>query len=358
MFAQRSRPVHSILILILAMLACNLPGAAQPQPTQAPVVDATKIALELQATQNALVPSPPVVDATKIALEIQATKNAPGTAQVVDATKVALEVQATNASAQLTQQANQQATEQARPPEPTVGPPPTVQPGAPTQDFNARLKKAKILVYEDTPGIGQWISDALNGMGLKYTHVGDAVGHFMENLNSPVQWDLIIVGAEAKTKVQGEFWDVISEKISRDNTAVIAEVWYLDLLGEGRIKPVMANCGIEFQRDWPLAESIYWLDSNQPIFSEPNNAMPLINYSRYWQWQAGDLIRLSPGSNATLLAGTFQKRKSDYGVMATCHDGRVVFQTFSNHDFHQDAIIRLWQNYITYTLKNRFAVVP
>ena len=86
--------------------------------------------------------------------------------------------------------------------------------------------------------------------------------------------------------------------------------------------------------------------------------MPLINYSRYWQWQAGDLIRLSPGSNATLLAGTFQKRKSDYGVIATCQDGRVVFQTFSNHDYHQADIIRLWQNYITYTLKNRFAVMP
>jgi hypothetical protein len=36
----------------------------------------------------------------------------------------------------------------------------------------------------------------------------------------------------------------------------------------------------------------------------------------------------------------------------------VVFQTFSNHDYHQDQIISLWQNYITYTLTNRFAVVP
>jgi hypothetical protein len=351
MSAQRSRPIHSILILILALLACNLPSGMKPQPTQAPVVDATKIALELQATKNA--PITPVVDATKIALEIQATNNAPGPAPAVDATKIALEVQATSSAARLTEQANQ-----ANQTQPTVALPPTDKPGAPTPDFKARLKKAKILVYEDTPGIGLWISDALNGMGLKYTHVGDAIGHFMENLNSPVQWDLIIIGAEAKTKVQGEFWDVIGEKISRDNTAVIAEVWYLDTLGEGRIKPVLANCGIEFQRDWPLAESIYWLDSSHPLFSDPNNAMPLINYSRYWQWQAGDLIRISPGSNATLLAGTFQKRKSDYGVMATCHDGRVIFQTFSNHDYHQDAIIRLWQNYITYTLKSRFAVVP
>jgi len=354
---QKIRATYSLLALFLAVLACNMPGATSasaPSATQPPVVDATKIALELQATQNAIVPTAPAIDATKIALEIQATQNAPGPVQPVDATKIALEVRATDAAGQLTQQAAQPPAQQ-----PVIVPPAaTDNPAAPTQDLKARIKNAKILVYEDTPTIGLWISDALNGMGLKYTHVGDALGHFMENLNSPIQWDLIIVGAETKTKVQGEFWDVIGEKISRDNTAVVAEIWYIDLLYNGRLKPVMSNCGIQLQRDWPLAESIYWLDSSHPLFSNPNNAMPLINYSRYWQWQAGDLIRLSPGSNATLLAGTFQKRKSDYGVMATCHEGRVIFQTFSNHDYHQDQIISLWQNYITYTLTNRFAVVP
>ena len=354
MITQKMRILYAGLILFLAALACNMPGSAPAPSTQAPVVDATKIALEIQATNNAPGPAQ-IVDATKIALEIQATQNAiVPTAEPVDATKIALEVRATDAAVQLTQQAAQPPAQQP----PAAPPAATVNPDAAAQDLKARIKNAKILVYEDTPTIGLWISDALNGMGLKYTHVGDAIGHFMENLNSPIKWDLIIVGAESKTKVQGEFWDVIGEKISRDNTAVVAEIWYIDQLYNGRLKPVMANCGIEFQRDWPLAESIYWLDSTNPLFSNPNNAMPLINYSRYWQWQAGDLIKLSPGSNATLLAGTFQKRKSDYGVMATCHDGRVVFQTFSNHDYHQNQIIPLWQNYITYTLTNRFAVVP
>src|SRR5512145_190854 len=141
MTAQRLRPVHSVLFLILAILACNLPGAASG--TQAPVVDATKIALELQATQNALVHPPDVVDATKIALEIQATQNAiVPTVPVVDATKVALEVQATNAAVQLTQQASQ--NDQPQPPvdQPTAG-----DPAAPAQDLKARIKNAKILVY-------------------------------------------------------------------------------------------------------------------------------------------------------------------------------------------------------------------
>jgi len=354
MIAQRMRPVIFVFMLVFAAISCNMPGEAATQPTvpPAPAVDATKLVLEIQATNNAPGPAQ-AVDATKIALEIQATNNAPGPAQVVDATKIALEVMATNAAVQLTQQAAQAAQ-----PQSTVAAPPTDIPSVPTPDIKARMQKAKILVYEDTPEIGMWISEALNGMGLKYIHVGDALGKFMENLNSPVQWDLIIVGAESKSKVQGEFWDVIAEKLIQNKTALIAEVWYLDMHGEGRIKSVTTNCGIEFQRDWPLAESIYWLDSNHPLFSDPNNAMPLINYSRYWGFQAGDLIRLSPGSNATLLAGTFQKQKSDYGVLATCYDGRVVFQTFSNHDYHRDDIIRLWQNFITYTLKNRFAVVP
>ncbi len=365
MSIRRLPQVLSVIVLISAILACSLPGAAVPQAPAATavLVDATKIALEILATENAPVPKQEV-DATKIALEILATENAPGPKQEVDATKVALEVQATNSSMQLTQQAAK-ATEQASQPtqqQPTPEPPvvvlSTTEPATPTPDLDARMKTAKILVYEDTQDIGLWISDALNGMGLKYTHVGDAIGHLMENLNSPVDWDLIIIGAEAHTKVQGEFWDVINEKISRDKTALIAEVWYLDSLGNGKIRNLTSNCGVEYQKDWLNVESIYWLDSTHPLFASPNTAMPLINFSSYWAVNPGDLLRLSPGSDATLLAGTFQKRKSDYGVLATCIGGRVIIQTFCNHDFHHDQIIKLWQNYITYTLKNRFAVKP
>ncbi|MEI6291186.1 MAG: hypothetical protein WCP19_12200 [Chloroflexota bacterium] len=337
---RHNQPVFAVILLIIAALGCSLPGSGG---------------------QSQTIP----VDATKIALEILATKNAPVPSLPVDATKVALEIQATNSIMLLTQQANQSAqniqpTQAAPsvPEQPTVVPPPVIPTEVPTRDVKERMKNARILVYEDTQNIGMWITDALNGMDLKYTHVGDGIGHLMENLNSPIQWDLIIIGAESKTKVQGEFWDVINEKVIKENTALIAEIWYLDKLGEGRIKNLTTNCGIEFQRDWPLADSIYWLDPSHPIFSDPNLIMPFINYSRYWPIQAGDLIRLSPGSNATLLAGILQKQKTDYGVLATCMDGRVVIQTFSNHDYHKDQVTRLWQNYITNTLKSRFAIVP
>lgn len=298
---------------------------------------------------------------------IESSPSEPAAPQV-DTTKIALEIQSTMMAEQLTQSAGQIQPEAVTVPtqEPAQPPPdsPTAEAAAvqpvptATPDFEERMKSAKILVYEDTQGIGLWIKDALDGLGLKYTHVGDHSGDFMSQLNSSTKWDLIIVGAEAKTKVQGEFWDVIVERVARDDAALIAEVWYLDTLGEGRIKSLLTGCGVRFQRDWDLAESIYWLQSDHPLFSEPNDTVALIHYSRYWQAQAGDLIKLSPGSDASLLAGTFQKQKSDYGVMATCYDGRVILQTFSNHDYRYNEIIPLWQNYIYYTLKNRFLAVP
>ncbi|HTP02521.1 MAG TPA: hypothetical protein VMJ64_14195 [Anaerolineales bacterium] len=44
-------------------------------------------------------------------------------------------------------------------------------------------------------------------------------------------------------------------------------------------------------------------------------------------------------------------------MLASCYDGRVILQTFSDHDYRQEEIIALWQNYIHYTLKNHFAAL-
>ena len=293
-------------------------------------------------------------------------------APAFDSTKAVLELQATTMSMQLTQQAIAAASEaqptQPLPPSPEpTNPPPTSTEIAPataeivptaTQDVEARMKSAKILVYEDTPYIGLWIKNTLSGMGLKHTHVGDALGNFMENLNSGIQWDLIILGAEAHEDVSGEFFDVITKRVVQDDTALIAELWYLYLISEGRIKPLTTQCGIELQKSYDMASSIYWLESNSPVFNEPNTAIPLIHYDPYWNWQAGDYLRLLPGSDATLLAGMYQNRNNDYGVIATCFEGRVIFQTFCNHDYDQADIQVLWENYIYNTLKSRFAIVP
>jgi hypothetical protein len=281
---------------------------------------------------------------------------------VVDLTKAALEIQATTMALQLTQAAlNSQPAAQptAEPPQPTateaaIATPAEVQ-TTPTQDVEALIRSANVLVYENTDeyGIGMWVQDTLDLMGIKYTQTGSYSGHFMEYLNSGTKYDLIIVDAEAKDRISGEFWDVINTRLTRDKAALIAEVWYLDTEAGGPISRILGKCGIRYRKDYGLADSIYWWDSTHPVFNEPNTVLPLLHYSRYWQNQTGDQIRLGGSGDAVMLAGLSAKA-SDEGVLATCYEGRVIIQTFSDHDYDQADIIPLWENYIHYTLKNHF----
>jgi hypothetical protein len=317
-----------VAMLLVLALACNMPGSN---------------------SQQASTPQPTAFDPTKAALEFQATAMSQQLTQQAMATEPeAPSPEATSLPAEPT----------SAPPTATETPPTSTEvlPTA-TQDIQERMKSAKILVYEDTPYIGMWIKDTLQGMGLKHIFVGDAMGDFMENLNSGIQWDLIIVGAESHDFVSGDFFDVLTERVVRDKTALILEMWYLDLVSAGRIQPLTTKCGVELQKSYDAPSSIYWLDSNSPIFNEPNTAIPLIHYDQYWNWQSGDYLKLLPGSDATLLAGMYQNRDSDYGVITSCFEGRVVLQTFCNHDYHKDDIQLLWENYIYNTLKSRFAAL-
>jgi hypothetical protein len=45
-------------------------------------------------------------------------------------------------------------------------------------------------------------------------------------------------------------------------------------------------------------------------------------------------------------------------LITACIEGRVIIQTFSDHDYHRSDIQALWENYVTYVLTNHFAVVP
>jgi hypothetical protein len=271
-----------------------------------------------------------------------------------DPTKAALELQATAMSLQLTQAAmNAQ--------QPVASANPSAQaPASPAADLEARIKAAKVLLYEDTDelGIGQWIQDAVEGMGLNYTQTGSYSGHFMEYLNSGIPYDLIIVGAEDRDKITGEFWDVISTRVTRDKAALIAEVWYLSREANGPISKILGPCGVSYRKEYPVAESIYWWMPTDPIFNEPNVVLPLLHYNRYWTSAAGDKLMVGGGGEPTLLAGLSSTPSSGEAVLATCFDGRVVIQTFCNHDYRQGEIVSLWQNYIHYTLKNHFAAVP
>jgi hypothetical protein len=292
----------------------------------------------------------------------------PAAPTAFDPTKAALEFQATALSLQLTQGAMKAAQPANTPVPPSPSPTETVAPApapaqvlpSPTQDVEARIKAAKVLLYEDTDelGIGQWIQDAVEGMGLQYTQTGSYSGHFMEYLNSGTKYDLIIVGAEDRDKITGEFWDMINTRVTRDKTALIAEVWYLDRESNGPISKILGPCGVRYRKEYPLAESIYWWTPTNPVFNEPNTVLPLLHYDRYWTSAAGDKLMIGGGGEPTLLAGLSSQPSSGEGVLASCFDGRVIIQTFCNHDYRESDIVALWQNYIHYTLKNHFAVTP
>jgi len=139
-------------------------------------------------------------------------------------------------------------------------------------------------------------------MGLNYTQTGSYSGHFMEYLNSGVIYDLIIVGAEDKDKISGEFWDVISTRLARDKAALIAEVWYLDREASGPINKILGPCGVRYRIDWQLADSIYWWEPTHEVFNEPNVVLPLLHYNRFWANQTGDKLMMGSGGDAVMLA--------------------------------------------------------
>lgn len=334
LFSKRSLLAMIAAVVILVQLACS---TTAPAPA-APVADETKIALSVAATSNAL-------------QKAEAANNArPTEDPFIQQTMQALSFQQTMVALQQEQQAQQPpAIEQ-----PTLPPPPTLAPD-PMAGMDERIRNAKVLIFEDTDelGIGQWIEETVVRMGISdYIQTNDYSGNFMEKLNSSTRWDLILIGAEAKTKVQGEFWDAIMVHVN-NKAAVIAEIWILDLLGGGRIKQFTSECGVSYSGNYDLAESIYWWDQFHPVFTTPNMVDPLIHYSRYWGNQTGDKLRVS-GGDAKLIAGDRTRPHSDGGLIAVCMDGRTIIQTFSNHDYHEDQIKDLWENYITYTLTNHF----
>ncbi|MBI9044204.1 MAG: hypothetical protein JEZ06_06950 [Anaerolineaceae bacterium] len=325
---------------------------------------------------------------------------APGTGSTssknLEQTQIALDVQATSLSLQATQKALEDANQQEEAPvqnkevqptytlqptytpyptqqEPTVAPPtvapPTVEAPvqAPGLSMEERIKGANVLIYEDDYGVfdlNDRVNDAVSNVGFsggRVINTKDAMGNFKSQLLSSTQWDLIIVAAENRDSIQGEFWDYIMDHINRD-VAFIAEVWYLDDTAYGRAQAFMSKCGVQLQSDWyrdpagydVLDYSILWLDSMHPVLSSPNPSVSLVTPNIYWIDDVGDLIKLAPGGDAQLIGGLYYKHKSDYGVLASCLEGRAIIQTYSTHDYRYDQTVPLWENFIVYTLTNHF----
>lgn len=252
---------------------------------------------------------------------------------------------------------------------PAPTPTDTLIPPTPTKpDIRELIRNARVLVYEDvrsTSYMVPFVHRALSNLGIKNTvEVGDATGNFQDQIFSATKWDLIIVAAEVHTAFKGEMFDGIVEQMD-EGTGVIIELWYLDSIVNGKISPIMQRCGLGWQMnvsrapgDDPFKFSYVWLDSSDPLLSNPNAAhAPSYPYP-YWMSDAGDLMRLKSGSTSKLLAGFYRDIKDSYGVIAKCLDGRVYIQTFCSHDYPQQNMIALWENYITNALINHFNYQP
>ncbi len=318
-----------------------------------------------------------------------------GTDQGLEETRVALAIQQTGMAMEQTNAAQAQVVQPSATPEPTLQPTytpyptytsqpeveqpteeppeqPPVQPSptateeqAPSVTFDEWMEDVDILLYDDMYGLGftTIIENAVDGLGLgsNTKNVGGAMGDLLSNLNSATDWDLIIIGAESRDSISGEYFDVIADQMD-DGTSFIIEIWYIDEISFGRIQPVMQRCGINFHRDWWRPQNadlndylIYLLEPQDPLFSEPNTISMLIPSINYMWWaDIGDLLEINAGSDAVLMAGALPKEHSSYGAIAECLDGRMIWQTFSTHDYKYQDMINLWQNYIYNTLEARY----
>ena len=294
-------------------------------------------------------------------------------ALVFQSTALALQAQQATLDAALNGNGNS-GDEPTLTPLPTFTPPPPEEPTAepsaePTPDMKNRIKKANVIIFEDIWGYyglagNRRVSMAVDRMGFsggKVVNTGDAYGNFKEMLNGSTKWDLIVVSAESREGIKGEFWDYIYDQVNR-GVGLVAEVYNIDNIGGGRISNILQECGIAFQKDWfrpatydVLDYSILLLQPEHPIFNTPNSGISLVTPNPYWvNEDIGDLLRLGSGGDAQLLAGLYQGHKSDYGVLASCMQERVIFQTFGTHDYRQDQTVPLWQNMMTYALTNHF----
>ncbi|MBN1537891.1 MAG: hypothetical protein JW908_14225 [Anaerolineales bacterium] len=354
--------IVALIAIFIVTMSCDIPSSSNDS------AKLTLAALDVKAT----------VDAQQNINNAEATNQA----LLLQSTKDALDMQGTIQA--------QQALLSAVPPtaEPPTAEPPTQEPPPPAQteepsseeteesedvpqlsekELDEKIKAAKILLFEDMSGTG-WYRYVQEGVDLgewSYTDVGSAQGWFKDNLLSTTKWDLIIAASESRTKIQGEFFVYLMDHLKR-GTAVIIEHWALDNLSQGKVAPILAKCGIGIYRDWFVALgtvpnlSVWALKPDHPIFTYPNEGISLRRYTNFWvnDTDKGDLLKITSGGDAELVAGTIADRKSDHGTIASCMEGRLIIMTQSSHEYYREDITRLWENVTYQALKARFTTAP
>jgi len=248
--------------------------------------------------------------------------------------------------------------------------PPTAEPFN-EDDFQKWMKTAKILLYEDMTArldTIRYIKSTLDQMGLSYKDDGSAYGWLLDDLeNGPEggdQWDLIILAAEDKNSIKANFFDSALLAVNQ-GTSVILEVYYLDGSYQSSASGLLNQCGLEYENNWiripPSRAVLFALNPDHPILQQPNSGLGFSATTEFWwdpngiiDYDIGDLMKLSAGSNATFLLGATANTPSFHGTSAVCMDGKLILQTFSSHSLTYDAMSPLWENYIYHALRTRY----
>jgi hypothetical protein len=301
----------------------------------------------------------------------------------LDATMVAVRVQQTylaDTSVAITLRAATLATTPA-PNKPTLAPPlSTPQPAiaatampvaglatvpAPAEPDERTMKSAKILLFENMSAsrYTRIVKKALDDAGYFYVDVGSAQGWFKSELLASEDWDLVIASAERDVVFGGELLSFIDDRVAQGAGAIV-ESYSLGLAPLGKARSLLDRCGVNVQADWvtPDLPVFFWLVPDHPVFHQPNEIPgTLKNNAGLGPGDMGDLLAAQSvdgvvPTDTVMLAGTNPRWKDDHALLVSCVGGRVILQTFRSHDYNQDDMVDLWQNYIYQTLKNHFAL--
>jgi hypothetical protein len=333
----------SILIFLLAC-RIQLPGSGtdqgMEQTQQAVSVQQTMLAQQSEQQMQGTLQAQQATIAAQSAL---ATSQAQSNEPAVDV--VATQVAQSSQSTQQTQ--------------PKQSPPPSTTNGGEIPDnFDEMMKSANILLFEDIvnyPSLYRYVKTALDNMGLNYKDDGSAKGWFKSGIlaNAPdgEPWDLIIMAAESKSAMSGEYLEYLNQALNR-GSAMIIETWYLDSVASGKASLISTRCGFTYQKDWsdvpPSKMAMFPLDPADPILHRPNDGISFTDVTDVWAYgyDIGDFIKLNGKGDAKLIVGTIATDKNKNGTVVVCLDRKLIWQNFSSHQLTYDSMVPVWENYI------------
>ena len=372
MSADNSLPRRIMMLLIVMItigFASLLIGCSLAKTSSEKSLEETQSALSVQMTiiaQQQAASLQSTIESQQATLEVQVAQATEAAQIPASPTPLPLEGDPGAAATQAVKAAQatiaaQQATE--------IASLPTAVPTISPADLEERMKSASILLYEDMvydTSVLRYVQKTIQKMGLNAVDVGNAKGLLKSQMISggPTGkgWDLVIISAEAKQGISGEFFNYVNQALDQ-GSSVILEVWYLDQVIEGAASSLLARCGVEFQADWsnlPAIRQVMFPVNNHPILREPNSNLSFTNVTSKWasNYDIGDLLKKSPNGDATIVLAIVGAQNTGYGTLAVCVDDRLILQTFSSHQLAFETMQPVWENYIYHALKTRFMQNP